>query len=255
MICSFFSSHTHANFYDRHAEGWHWYEPRNQKTEIRDQKKIGQKDKVKLKEPDKLNTQNDPIIQLEAFKKEVERLKAIAVLNPTTQNVMAYMVIQKELMDRSTRFAQKWMEVVYQTPSLDYTLHHPTSQVGRHVYLDQTRETLEKKIRSLSQTHGLFFFYSGNCPYCKQFAPIVKSFAAKYHWEILAISLDGEILPEFPDSKIDNGSAEALGVKVVPALLAIQPRSGKVIPLSHGISTHDQIEDRIRVLLMKGGQL
>ncbi|MDP4154962.1 MAG: type-F conjugative transfer system pilin assembly protein TraF [Bacillota bacterium] len=258
VICSFSSSHAHANFFERHAEGWHWYEPlRAGKVEeysLRD-RIIKTEDKPKPETPDKSKPQNDPVIQLEAFKKEVERLKAVAVLNPTTQNVMAYMVIQKELMDRSTRFAQKWMEVVYQTPSLDYTLHHPTSQAGRHTYLDQTREILEKKIRSLSQTHGLFFFYSGSCPYCKQFAPIVKSFAAKYHWEVLAISLDGNILPEFPDSRRNNGSASVLGVKVVPALLAVEPRSSKVIPLSHGISTHDQIEDRIRVLLMKGGHL
>lgn len=258
VIYSFLLSHAHATFYNRHAEGWHWYEPlRSGKVEEvpLHESIVKKEDKPKSKTPDKSKPQNDPTIQLEAFKKEVERLKAVAVLNPTTQNVMAYMVIQKDLMERSTRFAQKWMEVVYQTPGLDYTLHHPTSQVGRHVYLDQTRETMEKKIRSLSQSHGLFFFYSGSCPYCKQFAPIVKSFAAKYHWEVLGISLDGNILPEFPDSKIDNGSAGALGVKVVPALLAVEPRSGKVIPLSHGLSTHDQIEDRIRVLMMKGGHL
>lgn len=165
------------------------------------------------------------------------------------------MVIQKELLDRSTRFAQRWMEVVYQTPGLDYTLHHPTSQVGRHVYLDQTRYVLETKIRALSKTHGLFFFYSGNCPYCKQFAPIVKAFADKYHWEVLGISLDGEILPEFPNSRRDNGSHAALGITSVPALLAVEPKQGKVIPLNSGLNTHDQIEDRIRVLLMQGGKL
>lgn len=247
-------STAHATFFERHAEGWHWYEPLRGgavKDSLRESK-VKTEDKSKL---DTFKPQNDPLVQLEVFKKEIERLKAIAVLNPTTQNVMAYMVIQKELMERSTRFAQKWMEVVYQTPSLDYSLHHPTSQIGRHMYLDKQRENMDKKIRSLSQTHGLFFFYSGKCSYCKQFAPIVKAFADKYAWEVLAISLDGEILSEFPDSKRDNGSAEALGVKVVPSLLAVEPKSGKVIPLSHGIATHDQIEDRIRVLLMKGGRL
>lgn len=254
-----FSFPAHASFYDRHAEGWHWYEPLRG-GDVKDPLRGGEVkdplhgDEVKKNEKEKKD-KNDPIAQLEVFKKTVERLKAIAVLNPTTQNVKAYMVIQKELMERSTRFAQKWMEVVYQTPHLDYTLHHPTSQMGRHMYLDHTREVMEAKIRSLSQTHGLFFFYSGKCPYCKQFAPIVKSFAKKYHWEVLGISLDGETLPEFPESRRDNGSALALRVRAVPALLAVEPRTGKVIPLSYGLSTHDQIEDRIRVLLMKGGHL
>ncbi|HUX79610.1 MAG TPA: conjugal transfer protein TraF, partial [Alphaproteobacteria bacterium] len=89
----------------------------------------------------------------------------------------------------------------------------------------------------------------------KQFAPIVKAFAEKYRWEVLPISLDGDVLPEFPHAKSDNGAALALGVQSVPTLLAVEPKTGKVIPLSHGMSTHDQIEDRIRVLIMKGKNL
>lgn len=248
-----------ATYYDRKAEGWHWYEDRYQKAEIREQKKnsqVGKEgEKVAKSKVEISKSYNDPLVRLGAFKKEVERLKAIAVLNPTFHNVKAYMVIQKELMDRGTRFAQKWMEVVYTTPKLDYTLRHPTSQAARHVYLDQEREKMEIQIRALSKTHGLFFFYSSQCAYCKQFAPIVKAFAEKYSWEVLPISLDGNVLPEFPHTKVDNGSALALGIQSVPTLLAVEPKTGKVIPLSHGMSTHDQIEDRIRVLIMKWGRL
>jgi conjugal transfer pilus assembly protein TraF len=266
MACFLFiwtplSFHVHATYYDRKAEGWHWYESSNQWSVISNQKENIQnpertlENKRKLKKGEDGKSSNDPLVRLGAFKKEVERLKAIAVLNPTYSNVKDYMEIQKKLMDRATRFAQKWMEVVYTTPKLDYTLRHPTSQAARHVYLDQERTKMDTQIRALSQTHGLFFFYSSQCAYCKQFAPIVKAFAAKYHWEVLPISLDGESLPEFPHTKVDNGSALALGIRSVPTLLAIEPRTGKVIPLSYGMSTHDQIEDRIRVLIMRGNNL
>lgn len=238
-----------ANFYDRKAEGWHWYEPfcdRNQKPERSAQKETA---------PQQKSYPDDSLKRLKGFKTEVERLKAVAVMNPTFTNVKAYMEIQKELLDKSTRFAQKWLEVVYTTPHLDYTLKHPTSQAARHVYLDQRRDHLEKRIRGLSKTHGFFFFYSSGCAYCKEFSSIVKSFAQKYHWEVLPISLDGKVLPEFPNSRFDNGTAKALGVQIVPALLAVEPRSGKILPLSYGMSTHDQIEDRIRVLILKEGNL
>ena len=123
------------------------------------------------------------------------------------------------------------------------------------MYLDQQKENMDRQIRALSKTHGLFFFYSSQCSYCKEFAPIVKSFAQKYHWEVLPISMDGKILPEFPKSRVDNGTAKTLGVQFVPTLLAVEPKRGKVFPLSYGMSTHDQIEDRIRVLIIKGGNL
>ncbi len=236
-----------GSFYDRKAEGWHWYESlcdSYQKAEISNQKE-------KLAKSSK----EDPLARMKTFKEKVEKLKAIAVLNPTFQNVKAYMEIQKVLLDKSTQFAQKWLEVVYTTPQLDYILKHPTSQAARHVYLDQQREHIEKRIRTLSQTHGLFFFYSSQCVYCKEFAPIVKSFAQKYQWDVLPISLDGKRLPEFPDSRLDNGTAKALGVQFVPTLLAVEPKTGKVFPLSYGMSTHDHIEERIRVLILKEGNL
>ncbi len=219
-----------ANYYDRKAEGWYWYESHNLVISQR--------------------SESDPIKLLAQFKSKVSRLKAKAVMQPTFENVRAYMEIQKALMERSSRFAHKWLEVVYSTPELDHSIKHPTSQSGRHVYLDQQQQQMDRQIRELAKTHGLFFFYS-DCEYCKKFAPIVKGFADKYGWPVLAISVDGTTLPEFPGSRIDNGSATALGVKHVPTLLAIEPKTGAVIPLSFGLSTHDQIEDRIRVLFRR----
>ena len=220
-----------ANYYDRKAEGWHWYELRPVISNQSSEKK-------------------SPIQALQAFKGQIAKLKATAVMNPTFENVRAYMQIQKALMDRSGQFARKWLEVVYTTPSLDYSIKHPTSQVGRHVYLDQQQHQMDTQIRKLAKTHGLFFFYS-DCPYCKKFAPIVKAFSQKYGWQVLAISTDGTMLPEFPDARINNGSAQVLGVRHLPTLLAVEPKTGEVIPLSYGLSTHDQIEDRIRVLLRR----
>jgi len=247
MIC--FSTPTKANFIDRKAEGWHFYEPTLKVDTFKiDETKDPQKEPYTLK---KKKISNDPLTRLKEFKKEVERLKAIAVLNPTYHNVKAYMEIQKVLMDRSTRFAEKWMEVVYTAPALDYTLRHPTSQAARHVYLDEQQREMKAEISQLSRIYGLFFFYRGDCPYSRQFASIVKSFSKKHHWEVLPISLDGTILPEFPEARMDNGASRALGVSSVPTLLAVEPQSGKVIPLSRGMSTHDQIEDRIRVLIIK----
>ena len=234
----------YAAYEDHHAEGWHWYE------EIRHQGIIDEKTHEKSDVQDQKSPSN-PIKKLQEFKKKVENLKAIAVMQPTFANVRSYMEIQKILLERSSQFAQKWLEVVYLRPELDYTLKHPISQVGRHVVAEDQKKQMEDNIRALSQTHGLFFFFSSKCRYCKAFAPIVKSFSKKYGWKVLAISMDGTTLPEFPKAQHDNGSSSSLGIKTLPTLLAVEPKSGQVIPLSYGLSTHDQIEDRIRVLLLR----
>lgn len=231
------------SFLQEKARGWHWYEEalilkRAQKPQT-------------IQPPTDLKT--DPLSRLARFQKQLETVKAQAVLDPTPGNVKAYMELQRAVLERASHFAETWMRVVYQTPELDYSLKHPTTQAARHVYLSNQQQGTEAKIRALSQTHGLFFFYSGSCGYCRAFAPIVKRFADQYGWDVLSISLDGEVLPEFPRSRRDNGAAEKLGIRTVPALLAVNPKTGNILPLSYGLSTHDQIEARVRLLTKSGG--
>lgn len=235
------SCQVHGQFIDRKAEGWHFYEEAFKEPGLDKEKE------EELKTAPVLG----PLQKLKKFKEKVERLKAIAVMEPTFENVQAYMVIQKELMSKSSLFAKKWLEVVYTTPELDYSLKHPTSQTARHVYLDNKKMEMDTQIQRLSRTHGLFFFFSNSCAYCKHFATIVKAFSERYGWKVMAISTDGSVLPEFPDAVVDNGTARKLGVQFVPTLLAVNPVTEEVTPLSHGMSSQDQILDRIRVLIIE----
>lgn len=252
LIAMGFANHSAAQFLEKKAEGWHWYEDLPQPQKKEDKKKPPQPESVKIKlpEPKPLT----PTEQLQAFKKEVESRLHLAILQPTRENVQAYQEIQKVMADRSEHFAQRWMEVVYTTPHLDYSLKHPTAQAARHVYLDEEAKKKTLMIKGLAKSHGLFFFFKASCPYCHQFAPIVKSFAQKYGWLVIPISLDGSSLPEFQDARADNGIANRLNVTSLPTLLAVNPKTQVVIPLSVGMTTHDQIEDRIRVLV-QGGNL
>ena len=238
MTCIFIMANAQAGYIERKAEGWHFYEPMAVPQE--------------KSEEDEITTDSSaPEERLKAFKAEVERLKQVAVMDPTYDNVKSYMTIQKELMDKGSAFASKWMEVVFTTPQLDYSIEHPTSQAGRHVYLDQKKQQMDQEVYKLSQTHGLFFFVSSSCAYCKKFAPIVKSFSQKYGWEVMAISTDGSTIPEFPNAVVDNGTASKLGVESVPTLLAVNPHTEEVISLSNGMSSQQQILDRIRVLIIE----
>ena len=231
------ADHGYAGFFEKKAEGWHWYE-----TDVRK--------KEKKRAPVLKSLTASDILQ--SFKKEVEQRLHLALVRPTYENVRAYQEIQKTMMDRAELFSQRWMEVVYTTPHLDESIKHPISQAARHVYLDERQKSKAETIKALSQKYGLFFFFKSSCPYCHRFAPIVKQFAQTYDWQVLPISMDGSQLPEFPHTQHDNGAATKLNVTHLPTLLAVEPKSGKVIPLSFGMSSQDQIEDRIRVLVKAG---
>jgi conjugal transfer pilus assembly protein TraF len=141
------------------------------------------------------------------------------------------------------------MQNVYQNPELDHTLISPVNQQGRHLQIDLEKGRIRKVIQDLSETYGLFFFFSSDCPYCHQFAPIVKRFAETYEWEVIAISIDGGSLAEFPNAEADNGLYEVWGIKALPALFAVNPTIQNVVPIAYGLTSIDEMESRIITLL------
>jgi len=246
LLLAFLIETVLAGFFDQHAEGWHWYQQLPVLEEEKNNEAAEKTESLELRP--KQTRKNDPNELMKAYRGEIERRLNLALINPSPFNVLQYQAIQKDLMNRSERFSKTWQRTLLENPTLDHSVEFPTSQVSRHVYLDEQRKEKEEKIKALSGSYGLFFFYRGNCPYCHAFAPIVKRFAETYTWDVLAISLDGSSLSEFPDAKPDQGQAAQLGVEVVPSLFAVNPQTGHILPISHGMTTQDEIENHILVL-------
>jgi conjugal transfer pilus assembly protein TraF len=223
------------SFFARRAEGWHWYQnpPCDEKVE--------EKNKP-------AHSPSSPTELIEKQRKELETKLHTAIITPSRENLIAYITAQKALMDQSQKFSEVWKQVVMTTPSLDETLQHPVDQNARHLYYAAQHKNVEKQIKKLASEYGLFFFFRKNCAYCHHFAPIVKRFAEKYGWSVLAVSLDGGTLHEFPNAKQNNGIAERLNITHVPALIALHPTSGQFIPLAYGLVSESEIEQRVELL-------
>lgn len=225
------------SFFGKRAEGWHWYQDSDQ---------CCSDTVLQKKSPEGVPL--SPTQLIEKQRKELETKLHTAIIRPTRDNIIAYILAQRSLMDQSQRFSESWKQVVMTTPSLDETLVHPIDQNARHIYYDKQREERTKNIKTLAKDYGLFFFFRKNCSYCHGFSPIVKRFAEKYGWSVLGISIDGGTLPEFPYARQDNGIAERLNITHVPALIALHPQTGKLIPLAYGMVSENEIEDRIELL-------
>jgi conjugal transfer pilus assembly protein TraF len=232
LLFSFSEAESDLSYFDDRERGWHWYEKQSQ-----------------LEEKAKKNIPTlSPLERLKQYQEKLETAKAEAVLNPTPQNVLNYQRLQYETMEKSDLFADVWMRNVYAHPEIDHTRKSPISQKARHIYLRQREEERERKILSLSKEYGLFLFFKNNCPYCDAFAPIVKRFSVKYGWEILAVSEFGEKNELFERNVRDNGLAEAWKVNTYPSLFAVNPRTGRVIPVAVGMISVEEMEERIAVL-------
>jgi len=186
-----------------------------------------------------------------AIREELDRLKEVAVMTPTPENVRRFLDAQQFVMEKGAVFADVARRVVWASPELDYSLRRPTHNAAIQNWKAQRQADEGAAVTEAMRSHGLYFFLRGDCPYCHQLAPVLKYLESAYGVEVFPISLDGGGLPGYPAPRPDNGIARLLGVSTVPALY-LMPRdatTGNVpISLGQGMLSADEIVQRIHVL-------
>lgn len=218
------------DFFSQHTQGWHWYQSPQ---------------KIKTQKQLQMAQLSDPIQTMKALHQTLNRALDRAILFPTPENIKHYMRLQQLVTKRADTFTARWQQVLLANPKLDYAIAHPTSSIGREIYLNQYQQKENQAIHAFAQHQGLFFFYRGDCPYCHRFAPILKAFVDTYHIKVIPISIGGGFLPQFPQSRFDKGQAKRLHVKVYPSLYAVNPTTHKIIPVGFGLMSADALRQRI----------
>lgn len=230
----------HANWYSDKDQGWFWYK----KDPVADNPLPTQKDARAASQNPMTYTQ-----KLSNLKKEVAEAQARAVLAPTLQNVHAFQKLQDKMVTRASRFSEQWMRASLLFPT-KYRESDQASPHHREIFERTQRQDLEKKLKVLSQTHGLFFVFKENCPYCHQFAPLVADFARHYGFEVKAISADGRKIAAFPDAVADNGTIALINPEgIFPALFLVNPTTQKVTPIAWGMVSPSTLMDTLRQVL------
>lgn len=225
-------------------EGWHWYPP---------ELKLVQPVTETLPEQEKIQeaeVSTDPLVELEQVQKTLKRKRALAVLYPTKENIADYLYYQKTVVNKASLFSDQFRRLVWSDPGLDYTLVRPVSSLAKSSWLEDRKKQEAQAIKELSQTYGVFFFFRSDCPYCHKFAPVLNQFALKHGLEVIPVSLDGGALPEYPHPQMDAGQFTQLspGKTVVPAIIAVNPESGRVVPINYGFISEGELAQRILVL-------
>lgn len=207
------------------------------------------------KKPPQEKSKIDPLamsasMQIAAISKQLEELKARAILEPSEQNVTAYIRFQREQLDRASTFADVWQRAVWQNPDLDYTLQRPVTTLAKRAWIDNRKTEHDMALRGLSQRYGIFYFYAQSCAACETFAPILKSLADRSGFNVVAVSMDGGPNRVFPNYVVDAGQHARMGLasKATPALVLYDTATRRPVPIGTGILTADEITERIFVL-------
>lgn len=163
----------------------------------------------------------------------------------SVKDMKIFLELQDYWLKESSQFSEVFQKTMLLFPQYDYTVTHPTSNLGAKL-MDELRENKRKEvIAHLSNTHGILFFYRGNNPYDQKQIPIVRDFCKRFNLPLIPVSVDGITAPELLRSRKDSGQANALGVRYFPAILLVNPRTRSSLPVAYGLTTQDALEVRL----------
>lgn len=229
-----------GDYYVVHSVGWHWYD---------DPKEVKQENKKPI-----IATATDPDAVVSQAKQKINTALNTVIANPTVENIEKYLVLQEAMGARAEYISNLWKQALLKRPDLDYSLQFPTNNVALQVYHEKESGEKDASIVAFSKQTGLFFFYKSTCPYCQRFAPILKNFAARYGLTIIPVTMDGIPLPEFPDSRSDNGQSRKFNVTVTPSLFAVNPYTQKAYPVAYGLTSETELRDNIYKIMTRYGR-
>lgn len=203
------------------ARGWFWYE-----------------DPVVNSPPEPQDLPADSgITPREALKRqgeEWEESMALAILEPTTENIERYMAKTEKITAQSQNFATAFKQTLWTAPQYDYSLQRPTAPEAVMAKNQYDHQDQEASLKLIAQKKGLIFFFRSDCPYCHKFAPIFKRFSEQYEFTVIPVSIDGPGLPDYPYPKKDVALGRKLNVSSVPAVFMVDPDKNELAPVGYG---------------------
>lgn len=191
--------------------------------------------------------------RLDAITAELRELKAKAILEPTSENVTAYIRFQRRQLDQASLFSDVWQRAIWQEPELDYTLQRPVSTLGKRAWQDNRKTERDGVMAHLSERYGLFYFFAQSCGACEVMSPIVQGVAQTWHITVRAISTDGGPSRHFPRYTVETTQRAKMGLDpgITPAVVLWDAAANRAIPIGYGVMSADELQDRIYLLTSK----
>jgi conjugal transfer pilus assembly protein TraF len=250
-------------FFDDKERGWYWYEqlPEEDKEKV---KEIIKKNNPTVIMPEEQPTEpakpsppkEDEPLSTAWFKKNFQNYMNAAIDNPYDKEAMrTYLYLEKFMSDRAKAFGYQRQAAVYAEPFLDATSNRPLANFGMRSMNKQANQNKDLMLVELAKHVGIYFFYRSDNIFSLQQAPLIKALEREFGYEVKAVSLDGKALPDdlWNDFINDNGQAEALGIKQLPASYLFNPQNNTVELISEGLQSLPELEKRMLHASLRSG--
>jgi len=230
-----------AGYYTDSATGWWWYQKEPEKQA---EKPVRKKKPVKPV-PSLKDYTYEQIWEMhpDQFQEYAEALKKKAVQKPSEENVKEYFEVQEIARKKALAFSNVAQFVWQKYPELTTKKDYPITTPGNLARISQINEERQRILRDNREDFALIYFQRPDCSYCDEQSRILDWFTNETGWTVKKVNIS-----ENP------GLAAKFSVEITPTLILIQKGNQDYLPVSAGVISADEIEDKAyrAVRLLKG---
>lgn len=230
-----------ASYYTDSATGWWWY----QKEPEKQVEKPAKKKKQAKPAPSLKDYTYDQIWEMhpDQFQEFAEALKKKAVQKPSEENVKEYFEVQEIARKKALAFSNVAQFVWQKYPELTTKKDYPITTPGNLARISQINEERQRVLRDNRDDFAMIYFQRSDCSYCDEQSRILDWFTNETGWTVKKVNIS-----ENP------GLAAKFSVEITPTLILIQKGNQDYLPVSAGVISADEIEDKAyrAVRLLKG---
>lgn len=224
-------------FFNDKERGWFWHESYDESLD------------EPQSEPNKPVAPQTVELSTEWLKEAIPRLMDKAINNPTDENLANYAYAQRLMLDQASRFSSRMAEYMQFETALDESARRPTSAFALTEFSKERSGVVGEAISLIKEnSKGLFFFYSSDCGFCHRMVPVLQEFKRRHQIEILAISLDGGMIPGMEGFQVvEDVSLEVatkFNVSLTPTIHLMLPNNDAEMVLE-GMKPLDELENRL----------
>ena len=240
LLCFVMPVTAQTQWFDRHSEGWFWYETL-QDSEA-EQEDLSESSAIKANQP----------LSTAWIRQNIGQFLDKAIDDPSKDNVRNYLYLDRLIKEKAERFAHIGKQVIEGDPILDENVRRPISPAAAKIKDEMAYKAREGVLRKIARVAGLVFYYKGSCKLCHMQARTIQFLSKEYGFELIPVSTDGQPIPELLDSRIERSPPSTLNILTYPALFLMQPPNRIVLIRQGAISLADLTERVVSVAYEQG---
>jgi conjugal transfer pilus assembly protein TraF len=250
-IFIFFAQPLFAEFHEYdHYRGWFFHNekyPQEEETPKPKKEVITPSPSVQTPKAESQKKVLSATEQVGVFRDSLEEAKNRAILNPTPENMQAWLYQQRAMWNQTDLFSKVFKEVVFSDQKLGSARNHPTSNYAINAFAQEKHMAYMKITERLSDIGQMFFFFDES-PHSKAQVNPLKILQEKYHIAFFSISIDGGEIEGIENYRVDNGISKKIGVTKYPSLYFVVPKTNQLFFISEGAISTDSMVERLIVV-------